>query len=272
MRIAICHFSNSGNTKLACRRIARGLPAHEVDLIDMKPGRDGRSSIPTARPDLTAYGLVGFAAFTDWFAPSEFVRRWLLGLPDACGTAAFVFNTYGFASGPTLNIFAAWVRGRGFVVVSGHSLHTPESYPIQIARGLGAQNRPNERQLAAFDRFIDKTELAAERLGRGEPSRPARLPGGPWRRLVPSFSRRRAYRDMGRKYLDGERCTECGVCERLCPYEAIELDPKPGFDEEACFGCWSCYNHCPEHAIYTGRMRDRAFYPGPNEQLREKLG
>ncbi len=87
-----------------------------------------------------------------------------------------------------------------------------------------------------------------------------------------AFSRKRSYRDMGAKHLYEQRCTECGVCGRLCPYGAIALEPKPVFDEETCFGCWSCYNHCPERAIYTGKIRDRAFYPRPSRQLREKLG
>lgn len=263
MRIAICHFSNSGNTKLACRRIARSLAPHDVDLIDMKP---------QSMPELSRYGLVGFAAFTDWFAPSEFVRRWVSALPEACGAPAFVFNTYGFASGPTLRIFARWVRERGFVVTAGHSLHTPESYPPQIARGLGAEDRPNARQLAAFGRFVDDLARVADCLEAKEAPRPCRLPGDPWRRLLPSFSRKRSYQDMGAKHVDEKRCTECGMCERLCPYGAITLDPKPVFDEDACFGCWSCYNHCPEHAAYTYRMRDRAHYPRPNKQLSEKLG
>lgn len=76
---------------------------------------------------------------------------------------------------------------------------------------------------------------------------------------------------MGEKYVVEEFCTECGVCEKGCPYGAIWLDPKPVFNMDRCHGCWSCYNHCPERAIYTKKYRGAGHYPRPSDLLREKL-
>ncbi len=89
--------------------------------------------------------------------------------------------------------------------------------------------------------------------------------------LLPSFSRTRSKRDMGFKYVDDALCDECGICEKLCPYGALKMDPKPVFDMEKCYGCWSCYNHCPHKAIYTKKFRGVGHYPKPISGLKDKL-
>jgi heterodisulfide reductase subunit A-like polyferredoxin len=76
---------------------------------------------------------------------------------------------------------------------------------------------------------------------------------------------------MGIKYVDAELCKECHTCEKLCPYRAIKLDPKPVFDMGKCYGCWSCFNHCPNKAIYTKKFRGRGHYPKPIDSLKQKL-
>ena len=76
---------------------------------------------------------------------------------------------------------------------------------------------------------------------------------------------------MGEKFVDKSLCSECGICEKVCPYGAVELNPTPVFDQNKCYGCWSCYNHCPEKAIYTKKLRGVGHYSEPNEQLRKKL-
>jgi len=46
--------------------------------------------------------------------------------------------------------------------------------------------------------------------------------------------------------IDEEKCTECGLCQELCRFEAIrdfEVDPT------SCEGCGFCYQVCPVDAI-----------------------
>jgi MinD superfamily P-loop ATPase len=46
--------------------------------------------------------------------------------------------------------------------------------------------------------------------------------------------------------IDEEKCTQCGLCEELCRFEAIEdfrVDPV------SCEGCGFCYHICPAEAI-----------------------
>ncbi len=50
--------------------------------------------------------------------------------------------------------------------------------------------------------------------------------------------------------IDEDKCTQCGLCEDICRFEAIH-DFK--VDPTACEGCGFCYNVCPDEAI---EMRD----------------
>jgi len=47
-------------------------------------------------------------------------------------------------------------------------------------------------------------------------------------------------------FIDEERCTQCGLCQEVCRFEAIE-DFK--VDPVSCEGCSFCYHVCPEQAI-----------------------
>lgn len=259
MRGLICYYSGSGNTKLACEAIAARTNAIDFELFDIT--QEGI-------PDLTDSALVGFAAWADFLNPPQKMKTFLESVPKQTGKPAFVFNTFGGFSAKTLATLDRWARARGFHVIAGHSLHTPENYPPMIRRGQDFKDSPSEKELAAFDTFIAQLDGLAKSLAAGE-TVPSRSTG--WARFLPAFARTHSRKSMGEKLVDVDACTECGVCQDHCPYGAIKLDPKPIFDQSKCYGCWACYNHCPTQAIYTKKIRGIAQYAQPNDQLRKKL-
>lgn len=258
----ICYYSGSGNTRLACQYIAGKVKSAEFKLFNI--GRDGV-------PDLAPYDIVGFACFTDFLDPPYLIRTFLHKLVRQDNKPAFVFNTYGFINGKTQLTLDKWVAARGFKVLAGHSLHTPESYPPMIAGGRGNKQAPNENELREFHRFISGLEKSLELLKNGNKVLRTKTIADMLLSLLPAFSRTRSKRVMGTKHVDTELCKECHTCEKLCPYAAIKLDPKPVFNMDRCYGCWSCYNHCPNKAIYTDKLHGTGHYPKPSEQLKVKL-
>ena len=67
--------------------------------------------------------------------------------------------------------------------------------------------------------------------------------------------------------IDQQRCTGCGLCERLCPTHAVEVREGRAVivRPEDCSFCDVCESYCPEGAIgrpFTirfapqGRQRD----------------
>ncbi|MEW5816795.1 MAG: EFR1 family ferrodoxin [Spirochaetota bacterium] len=261
MKGLICYYSGSGNTKLACEYIAKsqGIPFELVDIVKEK------------EVDFKPYDIAGFATFTDFGGPPYLFEAFVQGLPMQEGKPAFVFNTYGFISGKTLRTMERQVSGKGFTVLAGYSLHTPESYPPMIAGGRGNEEAPDVKEMEAFNAFAKELEKHLENLGKGRRISGKTIRIGLLNSIIPKLSRTTAKRDMGDKYVDESLCTECGTCERLCPYKAIRMSSKPVFDMEKCYGCWRCYNKCPERAIYTNKFRGAPHYPKPNESLKKKL-
>ena len=47
-----------------------------------------------------------------------------------------------------------------------------------------------------------------------------------------------------------EKCTECMLCESICPYHAITMKDQITFDPVKCFSCGLCISKCPTKAIY----------------------
>jgi NAD-dependent dihydropyrimidine dehydrogenase PreA subunit len=75
-------------------------------------------------------------------------------------------------------------------------------------------------------------------------------------------------------WVDGARCTGCGLCMESCPVGALALlDGMARVDEEACTGCGACIDVCPEGAIAPvaqgelvpapGRPVPAVYRPGP---------
>ena len=59
--------------------------------------------------------------------------------------------------------------------------------------------------------------------------------------------------------VDLDRCFGCGICEYLCPYNAIRLVETPEGNKAetisaSCKGCGLCASHCPKRTITMGRF------------------
>jgi len=51
-------------------------------------------------------------------------------------------------------------------------------------------------------------------------------------------------------YIDGIKCTSCGLCISECPNQAITIDENTAvIDQESCSQCGACNEICPEGAI-----------------------
>lgn len=262
MKGIICYYSGSGNTKLACQYLVKHIDDVEFDFFDMTK-RDV--------PDLEPYAVVGFATFTDFFGPPHLLYTFVNNLPRQQHKPAFALNTYGNVTAGALGALVRIIKAKGFQVIAGHSLHLPESYPPMVASGHGNEQAPDVKEMGAFNDFVAGLNQLFGNLRNGESIAEHKLKIGLVNRLLPAPPRWLSRKMMGGISVDDSLCIECGVCEKSCPYGAIELAPKPIFDASKCNACWACYNHCPKQAIYTRRHRGVGHYPKPINQLKEKL-
>ncbi len=261
MKGAILYYSGTGNTELACQYIVNHTKNVEFEMVN---------AIKDKAPDLTGYDLVGFAAFADFLVPSVVYQKFIDDLPAQDDKPAFVFNTYGMSSGQTLRILDRKVTDRGFRVVAGHSLHMPESFPPMIARRLGNENAPSDKEFRAFQTFAAEIDHIAFRLSEGTIVPAKSIDLGAMDKVM-RYPKSMAKRMMGAKAVDPNLCTGCATCANVCPKGAITVAGQPSFDETECAYCWACYNQCLYGAIYTKKYKDKGRYTGPSARLRAKF-
>lgn len=72
-----------------------------------------------------------------------------------------------------------------------------------------------------------------------------------------------------KKFYAKENCTNCGLCQKVCPCNAISISSeRPKWQKERCIHCLGCINRCPVKAIEYGRATiKRGRYVNPNVSL-----
>ncbi len=54
--------------------------------------------------------------------------------------------------------------------------------------------------------------------------------------------------------VDGDRCSDCGLCVKKCPFTALRLVAKRlHVDADRCMGCGVCVSVCQQHALQLQR-------------------
>ncbi len=261
MKGIICYISSSGHTAMASKYLAAKLGNMELCNISRDP-----------LPDLSQFDLVGFATYTDYQNAPLGMKDFIEALPQQNGKPAFILSTCAVGTGWTHKFMGDWLRRKGFAPQLAHRLDMPECYPVLRALGLKCDSKPSTRTLQKFDKFIEELEILSRKIESDTPL----IAKSIWPSLYDIVTgailpRKMAKIMMGPKFVNNVRCTACGRCAEVCPYNAIKVDGLPIFDEQKCNGCFACYSKCPSHAIYTKRMVNRAFYDGPSAELKAKF-
>lgn len=262
MKGIICYYSGSGNTKLACEYIKKNVKNCDFELYDI---------VKTKIPDFSKYDFIGFATYADYGGAPQYMHNFFDQIDSQSNKYSFIFNTHGSVSGHTLKDIESLASDKGFNVLIGHSLHTPESFVPMRAVNITFGKSPSTKELNNFNNFIKKLDIIVEDISLNKPPKPEKIKISLASKLFPKFTRNEARKYMGKKFVDESLCNECGLCRDGCPYSAIKLKPKPVFDENKCYGCFRCYNRCPQKAIYTQKLKNKGHYPEPSEKLKNKL-
>jgi heterodisulfide reductase subunit A len=72
--------------------------------------------------------------------------------------------------------------------------------------------------------------------------------------------------------VDEEKCSGCGICISMCPYDARSLDKERGVatvNEVLCEGCGACAAACPSGAAQQRNQTDEQIFAMVSAMMKE---
>lgn len=247
-KIFIVYCSPAGSTRHVAKVIENTLTplAGEVHCLDLgqKGGHDDFIDL-VVKSGPNDCLFVGSPVYRDMAIP--LVMKFINSLPniDSCHAAPFI--TWGGA----FSGIALWQMGRalkkiGFRLAGGAKVLAVHSMMWNCNEPIG-QCHPDSTDDEFVDTFAREIHthissgeiesLSLEKLDYNSAKQTTDIKkklGQPWL-IIP-------------KTVDKDKCTQCAVCEDVCPVNAIELADYPKFSND-CFDCFNCIRLCPEDAI-----------------------
>lgn len=245
MYIALIYFSGTGNTKKINNVIKKKLITLGSEIVEFNLANR------SVRQNLYEFeefeGIIfGFPIYY-WRAP-RLVREWLK-TKDGKFHRCSVFFTYGGVhTGISHNNIKQLLESNNFIMVA--SAEFLAKHTFNVAGFHFMEDRPNDedfkiaREFASIslDKFLKKEiknfsfdlpfKKSEEEVDKIELT---------FRRATPT------------PFIDLNVCTKCGLCEKVCPTNAMEII-KGKARRSDCIRCLRCLTNCPENAIIMPSM------------------
>jgi flavodoxin/Pyruvate/2-oxoacid:ferredoxin oxidoreductase delta subunit len=244
-KVEIYYFSGTGNSLAVARDIAGKLDAKVTSVVSMMNQEN-------VNIEADAIGFV-FPIYD--FKPSPVVEDFIRKLEDIDSKYLFAVCTYGIAPAQSLKHLAKVVESCGGQLSAGFAVGMPHS-------GIGSGLVTKVQQEGVFADWMDRLEgvcdsISSREAGKIESSNllfdffQPRIIG-----MVPfllKFLMQVLLKGVeSLAFTSSEDCNGCGICERICPLDNIEVvDGKPIWSDN-CVSCFACLNWCPKEAISLG--------------------
>lgn len=224
MKIYELCFSPTGGTQKAADILTSAL-ADEVIPVDLTDSKANFTEITLAPEDVAVIAVPSYAGRV----PAPAAER--IASVRGNGARAVLVCVYGNrAYEYTLAELQDTAKEAGFQVIGAVATVAEHSIARQFAAG-----RPDEQDARELREFAKQIRA---KLSAGDAAEPM-IPGN------------RPYKKAGGAGMvpkPTKACTQCGVCARACPVQAIHPDNPKEVDEKVCISCMRCISVCPHSA------------------------
>ncbi|MCI8852144.1 MAG: 4Fe-4S binding protein [Lachnospiraceae bacterium] len=230
----IFYFSGTGNSQGLAKIIAKRLGDEAKSIVDLDPEAFHFS---------TADNLGFVFPIYAYAAPEmmiEFARR-----VDPGEAFTFAVCTFSNVTGDALEHFSEYLP-----LKSGYGIKMPDNFPV-LDRILETEESAFEKLCAAkirLEEILPRIQAREEGVFdtlRGEDGHNRSYKG------YTLFNE--TMRKTAPYWVEQDLCTGCGLCAKLCPAHAIEIQEGiPVWVKEDCCMCMSCLNRCPREAVQFG--------------------
>jgi ferredoxin len=247
-KVEIYYFSGTGNSLVVARDLAGKTQGHLIPVtavIDQE----------RIHTDADVIGMV-FPIYD--FRPPGIIGKFVRKLENIGAKYLFAVCTYGIMPGKTMKHFAQVIKSCGGNLSAGFAVHMPHS-----GIGSGAFSADQHEQM--FNNWKKKLDVIYDYIHAGKQGTletsnlfVSFILSGLFMKvipiLLPLFTHVMLKGWDSLALISDGKCDGCGICQRVCPVENIEmLDNKPSWSN-CCEGCFACLHWCPKEAIQAGSI------------------
>lgn len=254
MKKLILYFSGTGNSLMVAKTIAKHLG--DTDLLHFS--KVNKHSLK--RP-VDVLGLV-FPVY--WNGLPLLVLNTLSVLKKLNPQYIFSVATHGGEPAQVLSQLQVELQKNGFELNAGICLEMPSNYILDYDAPSDSSIQSN---LANAERVLKQF---SEKIKSNQEYRPqADFPlyfgtTSDYQRFIATVHK------SDSNFRVDKNCTECGLCEEICPVQNIRLEKgRPTWNHQ-CEQCLACINWCPEGSIqYKNQTAGRGRYANPRVSVDE---
>ena len=257
MDTTIFYYTGTGNSLWVARKVADALGgASLVSIPEYKAGKETTIS--------DTLGLI-FPVYI-WGVPAPVVR-FVDSLKGYQPVYIFAVAVNGGQVSNTLVQLQKIMAVDGLKLCSGFDIPMPSNYIPWGGPG------PKEKQRRKFEQAQEKISRIADTI-RNKACLPVER-GPLWQRILFSTIYKMSFShvpELDKKFWADEKCTSCGICEKVCPAENITLEEGEPVWHHRCHQCFACLQWCPTEAIQYGKRTPKyERYHHPEVVLKDVL-
>jgi len=255
----IFYFSGTGNTRWAAEQISEAVGEELFFIPDMI--KQGKYEFQLSEDERVGV-CFPVHGWRPPFIVRDFVRRLKINKSSDTCPFVFAFATCGDDVGLTFKYIKEDFAEAGLSLDSSFSMIMPESYIFPVIDMIDKPEKAEEKKQQGKKSILEiidhiKNEDRGQMMINNShwPVTNSKLLGGFFLKYWVTDKKFR---------VDTDKCIHCGLCEKVCPVDNIEMQNRGDISGDAdnmqpswkhnglCTTCFACYHHCPAHAIDFG--------------------